>query len=418
MAQSPASLFAELSKSVVIVDSKDDQGGEIALGSGVVVGSRSVITNWHVVKEGSLISVRRGAKTYHADIVFADADRDLCQLKVMGLTAPAVRLGSVKDLVVGQRVISIGAPEGLELTLTDGLISSLRPRNNSLIIQTTAPISHGSSGGGLFDTDGRLIGITTFQVVDGQNLNFALPVDWIPQLQKGTPISKTKEGEQVSAFVAKLALLCKNEDYRTALRLAKAEVERNPKNKLGWYYMGAALNNLGRQSEAVDAFEHALEIDSKFELALRSEGAAFMKLGRFDEAENNFQQAVVIDERDGLAWNLLAVVQLEKKDYDAAIGSATRAVAILPDNGSYLGMLGIAYYHAQDYPNAATNLRAAVRLNPMDQYNWSFLGLTDSSLGIQDEMDLAFKNTERIKRGEQPVNLPSEDVPPALPPAQ
>jgi tetratricopeptide (TPR) repeat protein len=319
-------------------------------------------------------------------------------------------------LVVGQNVISIGAPQGLELTLADGLISSLRPQAGSAIIQTTAPISHGSSGGGLFDSNGRLIGITTFQMVDGQNLNFALPVDWISQLKKGPRFSSANQEKGVNEFAKKMDQLFKNEDFRNALRLARAEVDRNPKDKLGWYYMGAALNNLGRSNEAVDAFEHALEIDSNFEMALRNEATAYMQLGRFNESESNLKKAVEIDMRDGLAWNLLALCQDKMQDYDSAIGSATMAVTIQPTNSRYLATLGTAYYQAQDFVNAATNLKAALSLNPMDHYSWTFLALTDSSLGRQEEMHLAFENAKRIKRGESPLPLAS-DGPPDLPPS-
>ncbi|MFP5464469.1 MAG: trypsin-like peptidase domain-containing protein, partial [Gammaproteobacteria bacterium] len=73
-----------------------------------------------------------------------------------------------------ERVYSIGSPGGLENTLGEGIISGLRGKR---LIQTSAPISHGSSGGGLFDAAGYLIGITTFNMVDAQNLNFAVSAE-------------------------------------------------------------------------------------------------------------------------------------------------------------------------------------------------------------------------------------------------
>jgi serine protease Do len=85
----------------------------------------------------------------------------------------------VATLAVGTKVYAIGAPQGLELSLSDGVVASLRPLGGSSLIQTTAAISAGSSGGGLFDSLGRLVGITTFQSRTGQNLNFAVPADWI-----------------------------------------------------------------------------------------------------------------------------------------------------------------------------------------------------------------------------------------------
>ena len=90
---------------------------------------------------------------------------------------------SSSSLAVGERVYAIGAPEGLELTLSEGVISGLRESGGGCVIQTSAAISPGSSVGGLSDTEGRLIGITTFSLKEGQNLNFALPTEWVQTLR-------------------------------------------------------------------------------------------------------------------------------------------------------------------------------------------------------------------------------------------
>ncbi len=79
--------------------------------------------------------------------------------------------------VVGERVFTVGSPSGLDNTLGEGIISGLRSRKSQRLVQTTAQISPGSSGGGLFDTAGRLVGITTFMLRDSQSLNFAIAVE-------------------------------------------------------------------------------------------------------------------------------------------------------------------------------------------------------------------------------------------------
>ena len=85
-------------------------------------------------------------------------------------------VGNVEELKVGSRVYAIGSPRGLEQTISDGLLSGVRRSADGSFtaLQVTVPISRGSSGGGLFDAQGRLIGITTFTLRDAQNLNFAL----------------------------------------------------------------------------------------------------------------------------------------------------------------------------------------------------------------------------------------------------
>ena len=95
-------------------------------------------------------------------------------------------VGNVEELKVGSRVYAIGSPRGLEQTISDGLLSGVRRSADGSFtaLQVTVPISRGSSGGGLFDAQGRLIGITTFTLRDAQNLNFALPASWIADVPR------------------------------------------------------------------------------------------------------------------------------------------------------------------------------------------------------------------------------------------
>jgi len=176
----PEEIFAAVAPSIVKIVAPDGSGGA-AQGSGVVTGGGVVITNCHVVSNAQEIQVKQGDQTYSANVRIADRDLDLCSLSVAGLTAPPVTM-STFDAKVGQRVYAIGAPQGLELTLSDGLISALRETTNGAIIQTSAAVSPGSSGGGLFNTSAQLVGIVTFQAKSGQNLNFALPAPWISDM--------------------------------------------------------------------------------------------------------------------------------------------------------------------------------------------------------------------------------------------
>lgn len=184
----PSEVFRRAAPGVVIVArawvSPDTvvSGNAGVVGSGMVIGPGQVITNCHVAGDGAGLVVRRRAEWFHARLRYADRPRDLCQLEVPGLDAAAPGQVAIRDLKVGQRVYSIGAPMGLELSLGEGLISALRMRDGFLYIQTSAAISQGSSGGGLFDESGRLVGITTFYVAGGQGLNFAVPATWIAEV--------------------------------------------------------------------------------------------------------------------------------------------------------------------------------------------------------------------------------------------
>ena len=181
--RSAEDVFADAAPSVARVNVMDATDRVVATGSGVVVESGVLVTSCHVATAGARLNVKLGETVLPATIQVADEVFDLCRLTVSGMRAPALTLAGVDTLRTGQRVYAIGAPQGLELTISEGIVSALRKVDDGTIIQTTAPISPGSSGGGLFDLSGRLVGIMTFQHRFGQNLNFALPADWIGQMR-------------------------------------------------------------------------------------------------------------------------------------------------------------------------------------------------------------------------------------------
>jgi hypothetical protein len=200
----PEQLFERLSPSVWLIETFDARNQPVAKGSGVVIGPGSVVTNCHVLAKSRRVSVVRENVSYGATLEHADPERDLCQLKVTNFPAPSVTLASGDLPRIGARVYAIGSPRGLDQTLSDGLVSGIRRVDSDgfLAIQITVPISPGSSGGGLFDSRGRLIGITTFGLRDSQNLNFALPASWIlevPARAQAALAARQQVASQISA---------------------------------------------------------------------------------------------------------------------------------------------------------------------------------------------------------------------------
>lgn len=173
-----AEVFSLASPSVYSILA-EQRSGHTSMGSGVVVGDGRIVTNYHVVNGADRIRVKRGQEEVEAVLETGDKAHDLALLQAPGIAGPAARVGSSGAVRIGQTVYAIGSPRGLELSLSEGLISSLRETPDGNTLQTTAPISPGSSGGGLFDAQARLIGFTTAQVINGQNLNFAVPVEWL-----------------------------------------------------------------------------------------------------------------------------------------------------------------------------------------------------------------------------------------------
>ena len=180
----PDVLFNKVSPSVWTVRTLDAQERPLRSGSAVVVAPGRLITNCHVLAKASSVVIRRDNVTYGATLEYPDVERDLCQLRVANFNAAPVVIAPATGARVGQRVYAIGSPRGLENTLSEGILSGLRGGDGSetRMLQTTAAISPGSSGGGLFDSEGRLLGITSAGIRDGGNLNFAVPAEFVAEI--------------------------------------------------------------------------------------------------------------------------------------------------------------------------------------------------------------------------------------------
>ena len=152
--------------------------GTLASAGSAVAISTVISPNCHVVRGADVVFVLRGGSVLKADVVSANADADRCVLRAEADLPVFVSVRPFADLNVGEPVYSIGAPQGLELSMAPGIVSSKRTFDGGVrFIQTSAPISPGSSGGGLFDAYGNLVGVTTMSRREAQNVNFAIPAE-------------------------------------------------------------------------------------------------------------------------------------------------------------------------------------------------------------------------------------------------
>lgn len=186
--------LAGLSNSVVMIKvyDKDYDNGNgngngnhiLSYGSGVVIHSNGyILTNLHVVAGGNLFSVIFENETeeyFTYDFIKYHQDYDLAIIRVDKNCSP-LTIKTDGDLVRGQKIVAIGSPLGLFNSVSDGIVSGFRDINRISMIQFTAPISNGSSGGALLDMFGRLVGLITAGFDKGQNLNLAVPSEIIYQ---------------------------------------------------------------------------------------------------------------------------------------------------------------------------------------------------------------------------------------------
>jgi hypothetical protein len=186
-AQTAVSIARQYSGSVVTILTEDANRQSLALGSGFIVGNGKVVTNYHVI-EGAryATAVTASGGKFPIDGVFAHSGlHDLAVLSAPGLNA-SVTLSTIPT-EVGERIYAIGSPEGLSNSISEGIVSGNRVLNGVQMIQITAAISPGSSGGPVINEKGNVIGVAVGAFTSGQSLNFAIPSDLIsPLLNSGT----------------------------------------------------------------------------------------------------------------------------------------------------------------------------------------------------------------------------------------
>ena len=181
VALTTAQVAKKASPSVVVIQGKTDSGD--VLGSGFIVSKDGkVVTNLHVIRDMKSASVQlANGETFDSVSVLAtDERRDLAVVRVAGFNLPNLDLGNSDTLTVGEAVVIVGSPRGLEGTVTAGILSSVRDAADGLkVLQTDAAVNPGNSGGPLLNDRGQAIGVVSFILRSSQGLNFAVPINYV-----------------------------------------------------------------------------------------------------------------------------------------------------------------------------------------------------------------------------------------------
>ncbi|MBC6414894.1 MAG: trypsin-like peptidase domain-containing protein [Bdellovibrionales bacterium] len=178
--------FSKYSNFLIVSKNEFDRE---TIGSGFAVTQSLIVTNYHVVETAKFINNLKGVKLITSEkkidvgfVLLEDKKNDLAIIKsVRGLYKP-MELGDYRKASLGDEIFVISSPQGLVGTLSKGLISSKREEEKKKILQTTAPISEGSSGSPVLSKDLKVIGINRALMKNGQNINFAIPVSYLKTL--------------------------------------------------------------------------------------------------------------------------------------------------------------------------------------------------------------------------------------------
>ncbi len=301
---------------IVLIRGHNNSGG-LAYGSGVVVGKDKVITNCHVFRSTKEPWISRGEDTYQITSVKADTWHDLCLVTTSPLPFKPVIIGKSTDLKRGQEIVAFGHSNGVPAPLTsNGSVKALYNDVSGKVIRSTAKFAMGASGSGLFDTEGRLVGINTFKTAGRTgSIHFALPIEWLDQLEKQTETSTFpiigkalwEEDEDKKPFYMQAAVPESRADWPKLVQIAEKWTQAEPKNTEAWYALGLGLDGSSKTEEAIKAYNQAVNLDNTNFEALFKLGALAKTRG--DTAEMHRIQLVLAEMDKDIAAEYSATLE-------------------------------------------------------------------------------------------------------------
>ena len=361
-------IFARASPSVVTIHTFDARDRSLAQGSGVVTGAEEVATNCHVIRDATRIQVNHGEQRLTGRWSLMDRTRDLCLLSVPELGAPMVALRALDSVAVGEPVVAVGNPLGFGLAASRGLIVTIQAKQGETTLVTSAPVSPGSSGGGLFDLKGQLIGFTSAILGTGQNLNLVIPATALTKLRsdKQPPLPPPSTPAPEPRWLETIDQLWSKGDWQGVESHARQWTQAQPTSAFAHAALAAALTETKQYAEAANSVETALKLDPYLAVGWSRKAVILHAQGKLQEAEAALQRAAALIPGDAHPHDIRTKWLIHDKRYAEAREEARQALRLAtgtPHRWSTLGMIEDALGH---HEAAAQAYRVALRQNQHD----------------------------------------------------
>lgn len=336
----PATIYQRSSPAVAVIATPN--GKSFALGSGFILNPKGLIlTNQHVVGNNRQVRVKLAdGSIYQGTIVSRNPNVDLAVIQIQPKKPlPSLRIQPVPPRI-GQKVYAIGNPSPkatgmLERSLSDGIVSRI---DGSGLIQFTASVTFGSSGGPLLNEDGYVVGIVT-SGAPGTNFNFAVPVGAV-NLLPGRRSTVGLQTQQINYYITVGLLQFRQNNFQKALQVFSAGIQRYPSDP-------ALYSNRGLTKRALRDYQGALE-DFTRSIQLRSSSAAYFnratlygsELKQPEQAIKDYSEAIRINHRWGSpiafgdAFYRRGQLQAQRRNNRAAIADFKQAAKLYSQLGN------------------------------------------------------------------------------------
>jgi S1-C subfamily serine protease/Flp pilus assembly protein TadD len=383
----PEALYARCKPSVVTILTFDSNRAPLGQGSGFIVGKDRLVTNFHVVAGSSSASIvfDDGSITSVQAVISASAPKDLVVLQAETGKRPALVLGNELQLKEGETIYAIGAPKGLATSFSSGLVSAFRQDEGQFLIQITAPIAPGSSGGPLLNTQGLVVGVTTSRLKEG-GFGFAAGASDIQQLLKA-PLSvrlqlsdlnseEAPAPSQASELTSVQALY--DQKKFDAAQTSFAALPDSAKNSFDGEILLCKIEQERKDYKtAIDACNAAIQSRPDASVPYTLNAYSSLALGDLVRAESSASRATQLSQ-DQSNKNLLGLVYYVEEKYDLA----SKELSVDSDNPFILTLLTGIAFHEKDWDGFRSHLSKLVAVKGKDN------GWTLFSTGVAAERDL------------------------------
>ena len=418
-AQTPQQIAKKALAATVLLVMEDANGELLGYGSGFFVQPNQIATNFHVIDGAARGTAKRvGQETEYTieGVTALNENHDLAILQVSASGIQPLPLADSDTVEIGDTVYVAGNPKGFfEGTFSDGIISAVRGDSTSKRLQMTAPVSSGSSGGPVLNGRGEVIGVSFATFRDGQNLNFAMPSNYLNGLITcAQGIAKFNQGQHAAAMVDFDTAIRLNSDYpeayiwrgiaknelgqRTAAivdfdtviqlrirkRLQNQETRRinlgqhaaamaadldtairlNSDNASIYMWRGIVRSELEQHVAAITDLDTAIRLEPDFAFAYNYRGNAKYNLGQYDAAIADYDKAIQLNPDYAIAYNNRGNAKYDLGQYDAAIADFDTAIRLNPDDAFAYYARGWAKHELRQYDAAITDYNTAIHLDP------------------------------------------------------
>lgn len=374
VAQDARNVAQQVIPSTVTVILYDSGSRVIGTGSGFFVRENIIATNFHVIDgaDDADIKLADSDTSYQtAGVVAVDKRNDLVLLQINNTHGKPLKLSVSEPLEVGLEIYAVGSPKGLEGTIASGIVSRLVTHAESEArIQITAPISSGSSGGPVVDKYGEVIGIAQASIREGQNLNFAIPVQYLVRMLTNLSVpepirniaskpSQTDASPSTGTPPPKiLPTICERSISSTRTPYETGNLSASEFAELGNRY-----DDEGKHEEAVIALITATRLKPKYHQAYFYLWRAYLHLGCVENQVIALKQAVIMKPKDAHYVAALATTLSVNGRREEALEVYKEAIKVDPKSSMSYGGMGLVYLGLGRLQDALEALTKAVKLD-------------------------------------------------------